>query len=429
MIGSVDLWHAGALLLSILVATLAVATALLATYLSILLVAACVGRRASAPVANRDSRFAILVPAHNEELLLARLLDSLLAQDYPTDRLDVFVVADNCTDRTAEIARSLGAFTYEREDRSDIGKGFALRWLLRLVQANHQPYDAYIVFDADSVVRSGFLSSMDGRLQRGAHVIQGYYSVLNASESPLSMLRYAALASLHFLRPMGREALGLSCGLKGNGMCFRAEVLNQLDWQWFTLAEDVELHLALVRAGLRVEFAPEAQVDADMPVSFGQASSQNERWERGRLQMLRHRVPHLFEEAIEARCPIRLDAVIEQLIPPMSVPISAALAALAGALMLQSVPLSILAGIGLLGQAVHLLAGLVLVGAPARAYVALAYAPLYVIWKLVLYARALVSTRTMSWIRTARDDDGAASLGAPTIAGLQAASRPRDVSV
>ena len=123
---------------------------------------------------------------------------------------------------------------------------------------------------------------MDARLEHGAQAIQAYYSVLNAADSPVAALRYAALAAVHYLRPLGRAALGLSCGLKGNGMCFSAGVLAQFSWRWFTLAEDVEFHLALVNAGARVEFAPETTVLADMPVTLAQASSQNQRWERGR---------------------------------------------------------------------------------------------------------------------------------------------------
>src|SRR3712207_8306740 len=117
---------------------------------------------------------------------------------------------------------------------------------------------------------------MDARLEAGSFVVQAYYSVLNADGSALAGLRYAALAALHYLRPLGRSALGLSCGLKGNGMCFAREVLDRFSWRWYTLAEDVEFHLALVKEGIRVDFAPAATVLADMPVTFAQARSQNQ---------------------------------------------------------------------------------------------------------------------------------------------------------
>jgi cellulose synthase/poly-beta-1,6-N-acetylglucosamine synthase-like glycosyltransferase len=167
------------------------------------------------------------VPAHNEEALIGRLLASLAALDYPREGYSVCVVADNCDDRTVHIARGHGARVHERRDRSRRGKGYALRWLLRELGAEGQRYDAFIVLDADSVVASNLLRSMDARLGSDSPVIQAYYSVLNRGESSLAWLRYAALAALHYLRPLGRSALGISCGLKGNGMCFAAPVLER----------------------------------------------------------------------------------------------------------------------------------------------------------------------------------------------------------
>jgi 1,2-diacylglycerol 3-beta-glucosyltransferase len=403
-------------------ALVALATALLGGYLTLLVIASRFGRRSLAP-GNQSTRFAILVPAHDEALLINRLVDSLQQQDYPARLFDIFVVADNCSDDTARIAAEAGARVFERSDRSQLGKGFALRWLLQRIGELGCAYDAYLMFDADSVVRQGFLRAMDARVERGAQVVQGYYSVLNAGDSPLTMLRYAALASLHFLRPLAREAMGLSCGLKGNGMCFQAEVLHRIGWQWFTLAEDVEFHIALVREGIRVEFAADARVDADMPVSFSQAASQNERWERGRLQLAKHRVPDLLGLGIRETRWLRLDAAIEQFIPPMSIPFAVGSACIVAGLASGSDVIVGLAVFGVVAQLVHLIAGLVMVQAPRRAYISLAYAPVYIVWKLVLYGRALVSTRTMRWIRTARIEGESAAL-----TELHSAAAHRDVA-
>lgn len=371
-------------------------------YLLVLTVAAVFGSRRVPPDGPARRRFALLVPAHDEEALLPRLLASVRAVDYPSDRLDVYVVADNCTDRTADVARAGGARVDERVDEVERGKGYALRWLLAQIGAAGERYDAFVVVDADSVVARDFFRRMDARLEAGSQVVQAYYTVLNVGESPLAALRFAALAALHYLRPLGRAALSLSCGLKGNGMCFAAPVLEQFGWSWFTLAEDVEFHLALVRAGIRVDFAHETTVLADMPVTFEQAESQNRRWEQGRVEMLRAYGPGLVADAVRDRSFLRLDAVIEQLIPPLSVPF-----ALAGALLLAGGllrrPLPALVGLfGLGGQVAYLLAGLQLVRAPARAYRALAYAPVYVAWKVALYGRALGARGAAPWVRTSR---------------------------
>ena len=381
--------------------------ALIALYLLVLTALAVVfGRGARAreltvapPAAHR---FAILIPAHNEELLIGRLLDNLARLEYPRVHFDVHVVADNCFDRTAEIAQANGAIVHERFDANLKAKGFALRWLLERLHTAGRAYDAFVVLDADSVVQPNFLSVMDARLASGNQVIQAYYSVLNVGQSAMSSLRYAALAGLHFIRPLGRSVVGLSCGLKGNGMCFAAPVLNEFGWDWFTLAEDVEFHLALVRRGIRVDFAPETWVLADMPVTLAQATSQNERWERGRVQMLRQQVLPLLAEGLRARSLLRIDAAVEQLIPPLSVPVALGGVCLLAGLVSGALLTAGLAGLALLGFLGHLLVGLAVVGAPRAAFVALAYAPVYVIWKVGLYARALVSARTTRWIRTVR---------------------------
>lgn len=374
---------------------------LVAIYLMALTLAALLGRAPLPPAGPAWRRFAILVPAHNEAQLIGRILRNLGQLDYPADRLDICVVADNCTDLTALTAIALGADVYERVDNLRQGKGYALRWLLQQLQERGRAYDAFVVLDADSIVSPNFLRRMDARLEAGSQVVQAYYSVLNAGESQLTGLRYAALAALHYLRPLGRAALRLSCGLKGNGMCFSAPLMDRFGWRWFTLAEDVEFHLALVNAGVRVDFAPEAMVLADMPVSFGQANSQNQRWEQGRLYLLKQWVPGLVIDGLRRMSPLRLDAAVEQLIPPLSVPFASALvigllaAALGAQLALA------FAALALVGQIAYLVAGLILVHAPLRAYLALSAAPSYIAWKLALYGQALISKQTR-WIRTSR---------------------------
>jgi cellulose synthase/poly-beta-1,6-N-acetylglucosamine synthase-like glycosyltransferase len=388
-------------------ALLTLATAWLAGltgYLLLLTGAAVRGRRqALPPDAARLRRFALLVPAHDEEQTIGRLLTSIRALDYPAGRFDTYVVADNCTDRTAEIARAAGAQVEERYDPTARGKGYALRWLLARMRERGARFDAYVVLDADTVVESSLLRRLDARFEAGSRVVQVYYTVLNAGESPVAALRFAALAAVHYLRPLGRARLGLSCGLKGNGMAFLAEVLDRYGWEWFTLAEDVELHLALVEAGLRVDFAPETTVMAEMPVTFAQAESQNERWERGRLEMLRERGLSLLLDGLRQRDPVRLDAVAEQVIPPLSVPVLLAGAALLAGLVTRSRAATVLAAFSLGGQLAYVLTALALVKAPWRIYGALAYAPGYVGWKVWLYARSMLVRDSGAWVRTERN--------------------------
>ena len=380
------------------VGAVTVGVALGSAYIVALTVLAMLARKSTPPAGPMRRRFAVLVPAHNEELVIGRLLRSLSKVDYPS--FDVCVVADNCDDRTAEIAREHGALVYERTSDADRAKGFALKWLL--AQLGDRAYDAFVVLDADTVVEPNLLRAFDARLEHGSSAIQAYYTVLNASASPVAGLRFAALAALHYLRPLGRSVLGLSVGLKGNGMCFSKAVIDRFAWNWFTLAEDVEFHLALVRAGLRVDFAHETCVQADMPVTLAQARSQNERWERGRIQLLRDYVPGLLLDGLRTLNRVKLDAAIEQLLPPLSVPVVLGCACAVAGLALGEPALAVAAALSVLAQVVYLAAGLLLVKAPMTAYVALTSAPVYIAWKFGLYAQALVTSRAEAWIRTSR---------------------------
>lgn len=375
----------------------------LVLYLDVLAIAATRWRPRAHPVAPQN-RFALLVPAHNEELLLPRLLRSIAGLEYPRDRYDVHVVADNCTDRTATVASTAGAFAHVRNDTRDRGKGYALRWLLGIMAVQGLIYDAYVIIDADSIVSANLLAVFNAHLVRGDQAMQSYYGVLNYEESWPSALRYVALTLFNGLRPRGRDALGLSAGLRGNGMCFAAPIIQRFGWDAFTLAEDAEFHLVLVGAGVRVVYAGEATVLADMPTSLRQSQSQNVRWERGRLQLLRtHGLP-LLADAVRLPDPMRLDAVAEGFVPPLSVLMGLSCLNFAITAMLRLRAAWRLSVLVLLGQVGYTFVGLRLAGAGVRAYVALLMAPIYIIWKLWIYVVAAIGMRGKSqWVRTERN--------------------------
>jgi len=387
-------------LAALVLTPIAAAAAAIAAYLLALSIAA-IARTGVPPPGGRTRRFAVLIPAHDEERVIERLLAALDAQTYPRDRFTAFVVADNCTDRTAAVARARGATVHERVDPVLRAKGHALRWLLERVRAVG-PWDAYVVFDADSIASRDFLERMDARLATGSRAIQAHYAVLNAAASPVAALREAALASLHYLRPLGRSALGLSCGLKGNGMCFDAATLDRIGWSRTGLAEDVELHLAFVRAGVRVDFAPEAVVRADMPETLDGARSQNLRWEAGRLSAARSDVLPLLGRGLARRDAVLVDAAVEQLIPPLSVAIAVSGATTVGAVLVGAPIAAGLAAFATAGIALHVVAGLLTVRAPARTYLALLRAPTYIAWKVALYVKAAAAPAALPWVRTDR---------------------------
>lgn len=396
-----SLWIAGGLL------------TLLVGYLVVLTIAAWWAPKVTpVPSGGPSHRFALLVPAHNEEKLLPALLANINQLDYPRHLFTLVVVADNCTDQTAALVRAAGATVYERFDCVQIGKGYALQWLLAQLQTAGADFDAAVILDADSVVSANFLSVMDAHLAKGARVIQAHYAVLDPHRTWVMSLRAAALALVHYLRPLGRTVLGGSVGLKGNGMVFERTILAEHRWS-AAVTEDIEYHMSLVLAGERVVFAPDATVWAEMPGTLQGAQTQNVRWEQGRWQLARQYVPLLLQAAITRRGPqaparyLLFDSMMEHLIPPFSMLLGSTLlywlCAWLPVLANSSTGLLFLATLLGLGQLVYMLGGLILVRTPVRTFFALAYAPVFIGWKLRLLFRMATSVEKQGWVRTTRD--------------------------
>lgn len=371
----------------------------LAVYQLSLVAAAAVPSPRRPLAAGGERRFAVLVPAHEEAAVIERLLESLARLRYPRRLFDVHVVADHCADSTAAVARRHTPFVHERRGDAARGKGQALRWLLERLPPGR--YDAFAVIDADSVVLPDFLAVMNARLEEGDVAVQARYGVLNADGSWVASLRSLAFDLVNNVRRRGLSAIGASVGLAGNGMAFASSLLEARRWEAFGVTEDLELHAELVEAGVRVRFAPETAVLAEMPVSLRQARSQNLRWERGRLALLRAHLPRLI---VSARRPPRrpkLIAAVELMTPPLSVQTLLVVAALGLALALGSGIALITAGAASLAIALYVCCGLLLAGAPLRLWLALPFAPAYVLWKGWLYAQAL-ATRQLPWVKTTR---------------------------
>lgn len=171
------------------------------------------------------SRFAVLVPAHNEAAVIPHLIASLQAQAYPADLFRIFVVADNCTDQTATVARTAGVVVFERRDATHGGKGPALDWLIRRVWETGEAFDAVTIFDADNLVSPTFLRTMDGHLQRGDQVIQAYLGTKNPNDSWITRAICIEYVYMNRFFQRARETLGLGSALGGTGMCIRGAAL------------------------------------------------------------------------------------------------------------------------------------------------------------------------------------------------------------
>ncbi len=354
-------------------------------------------------------RFAIVIPAHDETLTLPASLQAMkkLQTSYSPPPL-IVVVADNCTDDTAELARQAGVVVYERTNLELRGKGPALQWAIERLNRDYE-YDALIIFDADTLPDMEFLKEADKALQTGCQVLQGRYDVLNQTQTWRSTLLYTAFILFNHVRPLGRAALGLSDGLRGNGMVFRREILQQLPWEAFSLVEDMEYTNRLALAGLKVTYVPSAKLYGQAAETREQATSQRLRWESGRWQQARQDVPPLLGRAIKKFDMVALDRAIDLLIPPLAL-----LAISLLGLTFVNLVLCLWLGFGSLGAilvgwlgllvalALFVFGGLAVAKAPAHAYRALLFAPFYILWKVQIYLLMLFRRGPQQWVRTNR---------------------------
>lgn len=374
-----------------------------------LLLLTLLSRRRPAPKPPEPARrFDIVVPAHNEEAGIARTVENLSRVDWPGALRRILVVADNCSDATAERAREAGATVLERHDTERRGKGYALAYAFEKSQADGFA-EAVVVIDADTVVSPNLLAAFARRLEDGAQAVQAHYGVMNPTASWRTRLMTVALGMFHKVRSLGREALGVSCGLRGNGMCFSHEVLRQVPHDAFSIVEDLEYGIRLGRAGHRVQYAWEAEVLGEMVSGEKASRSQRRRWEGGRVQMMKlHGVP-LLKDAVRQRSGMLMDLAMDVLVPPLSwVVLGTGLAWMAAAGLSWAVgrPLVSLwaASAGLAGVGAYVLRGWWVSGVGARGLLDLMWAPVYVVWKVWLVLRG-PEEKKGEWVRTTRETE------------------------
>jgi cellulose synthase/poly-beta-1,6-N-acetylglucosamine synthase-like glycosyltransferase len=246
-------------------------------------------RRASGPATTPgQSRFLIVIPAHDEAGAIGATVRSCRALDYDPEAFSIHVIADNCTDGTALEASEAGALVVERSDPDLRSKGHALEYFFTKVPAGRPDagHDATVLIDADTVVDPALLKTFDRALGEGKDWVQGYYTVRNPDASWRTRMMTYAFSLANGVWMLGLDRLGLSVGLKGNGMCFSSAGLRRVPWKAHGLVEDMEFALMLRVLGERVRFEPEARVFGEMVSKGGPgAASQRRRWEAGRRSL------------------------------------------------------------------------------------------------------------------------------------------------
>ncbi len=246
----------------------------IACFYYLILIAAGLRKRDLPPSQTRF-RYAVLIPAHNEDVALPASLQSLRDVGFPSDRVQVTVVADNCSDRTAETARALGARVIEREDQVLRGKGYALRRGLETILPEHP--DGVLILDADCQVKPELLDVLDRQFAAGTEVVQVGVVTRNADDGPTGLIGAVGNAFDNLLSA-GKDRLGFAVPLRGSGMAFRRSVLERFPWDSYGLTEDAEYSDRLREAGVRVRFEAEPLVRSESPARSSDLYQQRRRW-------------------------------------------------------------------------------------------------------------------------------------------------------
>lgn len=248
------------------------------------------------------SRFLIIVPAHDEAPVLGKLIDNLLELDYPRELYDIFIIADNCSDHTALVARNHGVTLWERFSRSRRGKGFALEEALKRMGLTDPRggagYDAAVFFDADNLVDTNFLRVMNNRLLNGEKLIQCFIDSKNPCDNWVTAAYSLTFWYNNRFLLLARHNLGLSAALAGTGACISAEVLREIGWSTATLTEDLEYSMQALLKGYRTSFALETRVYDEKPLHFLLSCRQRLRWARGQINVALRYAPKLLGKGL-----------------------------------------------------------------------------------------------------------------------------------
>ncbi|AKG22777.1 glycosyltransferase family 2 protein [Calothrix sp. 336/3] len=352
----------------------------------------------------QDTQVAVLVPAHNEELVIADTLAHIIPQLKSQDR--VVVIADNCSDATAEIARGTGAVVIERHDRTHQGKGYALDYGLDFLAV--EPPDIVVFIDADCIVQGGAIAMLSEWAIASNRPIQGNYFMAKPQSNPSAkdFISQFSIIIKNIVRSQGLTNLGQSSLLLGTGMAFPWQVIRSVNMASGHLVEDMKLGLDLTIAGYPTIFCPEAQVTANLPSQQQAAKSQRTRWVHGHLQAIRTYVPRLITEAITQKRFDLLVCLLDLCIPPLS------LLTVIWLMVMLITLLFAVWGMGWTAVAIATIAGCCFLTAVIIAWAKFARQELplsrllaipgYLLWKIPIYLKFVIKPQS-KWVRTDRN--------------------------
>ena len=268
---------------------------------------------------NKNHKFMAIIPAHNEEFVIRNLVESLKVQNYPRELYDIYVIADNCTDNTAAIAKEAGAIVYKRFDEANKTKGHALQWFLKQKIEENADYDAFCIFDADNIVDKDFIKNMNKKLCQGEEIVQGYRDIKNPTDTWVSAGYAIFYWMMNRFYHLARYNLGLSPLINGTGFMVKFDIIKPNGWQTITLTEDIEFSLINIANGRKLGWATDAVVYDEQPVHFMQSWSQRSRWTVGHLQCMKHYTKDLAKGVVKNKTLMNFDGLLYMFGIPMMI--------------------------------------------------------------------------------------------------------------
>ncbi|MCO1604427.1 MULTISPECIES: glycosyltransferase family 2 protein [Desulfosporosinus] len=275
-------------------------------------------RKPEVKIHTPEKSFAIVVAAHNEEAVIGPLIENLLQLDYPKKLYDIFVVADNCTDKTSLIAKNAGAIVHRRFNAEKRGKGYALEWMFYRLFKMERQYDAIIIFDADNLVKENFLFEMNSKLCQGHKIVQCYLDSKNPFDTWVTNTFSIAFWVTNRMLQLARFNTGrLSNVLGGTGMCISTDVLKEFGWGATSLTEDLEFSMKALSYGIKTTWAHDAVVYDEKPLTFIQAWHQRKRWAQGQVDVAGRYFFPLIIKGIREKKIMYFDAAIHLFQPAL----------------------------------------------------------------------------------------------------------------
>ena len=383
------------------------------SYLYLLLLASL--RKLKAVNNPSNLRYAVAIPAHNEEGVIEETIRAIRAVDYPAQLVDIYLVADHCEDQTAAIARRTGAMVYERMEPERDGKGPALAWLFERIFDSGQVYDAFTILDADTQLDSQFFRIMAARLEAGSQAVQGNHIIRNARAGWFPALTWAMFRIDNRVQNLGRANLGFSAKNMGDSICFKPEIIRWLCWGK-GLVDDYSFRQELLLHGVQIDFEPRAIGYGQAVINWKQAKSQRSRWLMGTYQANQQTAGKMLEEGLRKRDLTLLEGALSAYLPSYSTLALIVAPMTAFSWIVRSEIPTRLPGLwsaALVLVIIYPLISLFLDRAPLIAFLVILTGPVYILWRTGVAITTRYIRKDAEWVRTPRQIENSAPVNKP----------------